>query len=652
LKISSASTYTGLFGQIGSQGVVRDVTLKDADIVSTGTSTGVIVGQNTGTITNVKVIASTVSGTAFAGAVSGANSGTITGSQVHQSSVTGTQDVGGMLGINFGTVESSRVVETQVRGTNGVGGAVGDNQAAGGTIRWLSYSSSAASVSGTGASASSVGGLLGENGGTVRYSYAEGTVGNSASDSIVGAFSGSSSGTIENSFASGTVAGKSTVGGFVGMQTNGTIDRVYANVAALSTNVGGLIGQANVTSISGSVWNSSTGGTSWVASGSATTSGAAGISTTEMKTKSVFVNQGWDFDSIWSIADGEAPPRLDKPLNSLEASANGSPTPLYFYPYQYAYVLQVPASTAIVQLTATKSRVTDAVYWSGVTGAVYTHQQTEAASTATLSLSGNAATATVNVDRNGTIKSYAVQLYRPASADPPVTTDPVNRNVLEQAISAADDVLDGAEPGDEAGQYAQADINDLLSAIEAAQAVMDSETATQSEVDAAVTTLSGKVAAFRQAMIGVMLRFAEERFVDGQHQLALTFDYPVWDIADYSRFTLPSSGVTVLNGHVDPSDEHIVVLFLSGGLPAIGSVSVHAGAEAVYVQNEALNTKTSQIQVITLSDITQIRQNMLAGAPSPNSKLDISHVVMYMGSRPVSDPLFVRLLLRQMFDQH
>ncbi|MFW5907394.1 MAG: GLUG motif-containing protein, partial [Candidatus Natronoplasma sp.] len=70
-----------------------------------------------------------------------------------------------------------------------------------------------------------VGGLVGNNAGTVSNSYA---TGNMSGDYYVGGLVGSNDGTIENSYATGNMSGGSLVGGLVGRSNDGTIENSYA----------------------------------------------------------------------------------------------------------------------------------------------------------------------------------------------------------------------------------------------------------------------------------------------------------------------------------------------------------------------------------------------------------------------------------------
>ena len=132
---------------------------------------GLISYLNTGgTVSNVGVIGATISGQTAVGAIVGSNWGTVT--NVYSSgSVTAEAGAGGLVGYNFQTV-SNGYSNSAVSGQMYVGGAVGlNNVAAGPTAGSISQVYATGAVTGTGASPSYVGGLVGYNGGTVTASY-------------------------------------------------------------------------------------------------------------------------------------------------------------------------------------------------------------------------------------------------------------------------------------------------------------------------------------------------------------------------------------------------------------------------------------------------------------------------------------------------
>ncbi|MDO8049139.1 YDG domain-containing protein [Janthinobacterium sp. SUN211] len=160
------------------------------------------------------------------------------------------------------------------------GGLVGDNK---GTIK---NSYAALDVIADGFIS---GGLVARNSGTIVNSYASGAV---SSNTQSGGLVGINQGTISNSYATGSVAGKTEIGGLVGTNWGaGSVNTSYAAgrllIADGGTNFGGLIGSNSAPQqIRNSFW--SIDGT-----GQATSKGGTGLTDTQMRTASSFT--GFNF---------------------------------------------------------------------------------------------------------------------------------------------------------------------------------------------------------------------------------------------------------------------------------------------------------------------------------------------------------------------
>jgi hypothetical protein len=131
LTINKTATHQGLFGHIGSGGVVKNIALVNVNI-SGGNNTGGIAGQNDGTIQNCYTTGS-VNGGNNTGGIAGYNNnnnGTIQNCY-STSSVSGGNNVGGVAGQqNNGTVQNCYAIG-RISGTSNIGGVVGS----GGTVR-------------------------------------------------------------------------------------------------------------------------------------------------------------------------------------------------------------------------------------------------------------------------------------------------------------------------------------------------------------------------------------------------------------------------------------------------------------------------------------------------------------------------------------
>ena len=195
---SNSSDYVGLFGYVGSGGVVQNVKLEDANI--TGNShVGGIVGRNCGVTENSVVSNSSITGQAYVGSIVGYNDGTIQNCAfIGTSIVRGSNDyTGGIAGYNSGTVKNSYVALSgsgSISATgNNAGGIVGYN---GSTIESCHYSGSGAI-----SSVDNVGGVVGTNfnQGKVRCCYYAGTgeITATAISNFIGAIIGKNNGTTE-----------------------------------------------------------------------------------------------------------------------------------------------------------------------------------------------------------------------------------------------------------------------------------------------------------------------------------------------------------------------------------------------------------------------------------------------------------------------
>ena len=206
---ASITDYVGLFGYIGTNGTVKDVTLADS-YVSGQNYVGGICGQNKcGTLQNCHNTGK-VSGKSYVGGVCGSN--TRPRSSDPSSTIQECYNTG------------------KVSGRDYVGGVCGQNNSA--TVK-KSYNTN--TVSGGGR----VGGVCGENSGTVNGCYNTGKV--SGTGFNVGGVCGYNSNILENSFNTGDVSGKSYVGGVCGLNGS-TVIRCYNIGEVSSTNGSSYVG--------------------------------------------------------------------------------------------------------------------------------------------------------------------------------------------------------------------------------------------------------------------------------------------------------------------------------------------------------------------------------------------------------------------------
>lgn len=242
LYFDKTSSYqVGLFGYIGYGGKVSNVGVLDSYFQFNAEGGGVC-GVNDGVLQNCSN-SSTVIGTdngAIIGGVCGTNDGTVRDCK-NTGSVRGHEKIGGLCGRN----EFNAIIEncfnegTFSETVESVGGVCGENS---GTIKSC-YNT--ASVSGTG---DKLGGVCSDNSGTITNCFNEGTV---SGHNFVGGVCGINSkgditkGVITNCFNKGTVSGAGfSVGGVCGYKSGGTIKSCYNTGSVLGTGdrVGGVCG--------------------------------------------------------------------------------------------------------------------------------------------------------------------------------------------------------------------------------------------------------------------------------------------------------------------------------------------------------------------------------------------------------------------------
>ncbi|WP_312436762.1 YDG domain-containing protein [Janthinobacterium sp.] len=272
LTMVRSSQLGGLFGEVGTAGVVRNVNLVGAsfnmqDVTYSGFGAGMLAGRNRGLIDNASASGTMTSRYGIlGGGLVGQNFGTINNSTssgaykviagsgygggglvyrnqldavVQNSSssmtisgidgttgaattATGLGGMGGLVRNNLGRIANSFATGA-ISGNASVGGLVGDT----GIKSTITGSFATGAVLGSG----SVGGLVGNNTGAISNSYATGNVGiNNSTGSIVGGLVGTNrltSGSISNSYATGNVSGYRTTGGVTG-SNSATINNVYS----------------------------------------------------------------------------------------------------------------------------------------------------------------------------------------------------------------------------------------------------------------------------------------------------------------------------------------------------------------------------------------------------------------------------------------
>ena len=189
LFIERTGDAVGLFGNIGSRGVIQRVSLVRVQISGGSSGAGSLAGRNEGTI-SASYATGRVTGNSRVGGLVGQNEGEITASYA-TGRVTGTTEVGGLVGQNGNRVRITASYATgRVTGTTEVGGLVGQNEGE------ITASYATGRVTGT----TNVGGMVGRNSGRV-------TITNSYWDTATSGQASSAGGTAQTTTALQTPTG-------------------------------------------------------------------------------------------------------------------------------------------------------------------------------------------------------------------------------------------------------------------------------------------------------------------------------------------------------------------------------------------------------------------------------------------------------------
>lgn len=282
LKISTATDGTGLFGRVGAEGIIKNLTIGTGSSVSGKSSVGAFVGMLNGTVDNcvnhaaIAATASTSNMGGIAGQAMGTaaitnciNHGTIAAGKIqtggivgyangtairltnvtNTGKITGTTKTGGIVGQMINTELTNAVNEGAVTGTTDVAGITGYSNKA----SKITGAKNRADINGT----TDVAGILG-------YAYADLTVADSyntgavtATTSIAGGLIGRGAApTITSSFNAGTVtttkkslsSTTAGAGGIIGRGDAIMTDVYNVGTVSAEKNVGGFIGYYNLSS--------------------------------------------------------------------------------------------------------------------------------------------------------------------------------------------------------------------------------------------------------------------------------------------------------------------------------------------------------------------------------------------------------------------
>ena len=244
IKNTTNDYYQGLFGCLDQGGTVQDLTVSGS-VKGSGWYVGGIVGYNgTGATVSNCYNTGQVNGGGYVGGVVGENSGSVINcTNTNTGTVTGTDDhVGGVVGSNNnGSVENCYNTGN-ISGGNQVGGVVGQNS--GGVVGQNSGSVTNCYNIGDVSGKISVGGVVGYNdGASVTNCYNTDSVTVTGSGGRVGGVVGDNRGTVENCYNTGTVSGSDHVGGVVGWNSSdANVTNCYNTGKVSGRYIGGVVG--------------------------------------------------------------------------------------------------------------------------------------------------------------------------------------------------------------------------------------------------------------------------------------------------------------------------------------------------------------------------------------------------------------------------
>lgn len=229
----------GIFNKVGEGGSVDDVKIYSSNVSGAG-NVGMVAGTNSGSITNITTFGNSV-------AVSG------TGDSVAEDA---SGMAGGIVGTNNGSitnVSSTSIVESISKsGAFHLGGIAGVNEGAA-SIKNSESNSALTITAGSSQNTGSIGGIVGTNKGKLNQVSSSGIIsglykhrGNDKElyhvASHVGGIAGINSGTIIEAYNDSIVAGMLYVGGVVGKNTGEITNIANATYVYGGENVGGIVG--------------------------------------------------------------------------------------------------------------------------------------------------------------------------------------------------------------------------------------------------------------------------------------------------------------------------------------------------------------------------------------------------------------------------
>lgn len=265
-------------------------------VVSVAETIGGIAGMAFLSIIEHSQASGAVEGEELTGGIAGILFGSNIENSTASGNVSGRESIGGLAGtVMLGsTIEHSQASAT-VTGTEIIGGLAGLHM----ERSTIVDSKASGVVNGRESAGGLVGGMTDEA--VIERSYAEATV---SGHEVIGGLAGvvMDGSRVSNSFASGDVQGQVVVAGLAAVVMDASIANCYA-VGGVEgeEGLGGLVGYQENSAIEGSYFDADT-------TGQADSGLGTALGTADMKQQGTY--EGWDFDSIWSIDEGQGYPYL------------------------------------------------------------------------------------------------------------------------------------------------------------------------------------------------------------------------------------------------------------------------------------------------------------------------------------------------------
>ena len=230
--------FSGTFDGRGFRIIGLNADAKDENSASSG-----IFSTLSGTVKDLRVYASKFFGGANenAGVIAANNKGTITGVTTFGNRVEAGH-AGGIAGTNAGTIESSAASDSVITNGGTAGGIAGTNTGTIGAMEGTFVTAESAVTSDANGNAAAIGGVVGKNEGEVNLANSLGVTNGEGVDNV-GGIAGDNSGTMYSLYNESVVTGKNSVGGVAGTNSGNITNAVNTtSITADGENAGGLAG--------------------------------------------------------------------------------------------------------------------------------------------------------------------------------------------------------------------------------------------------------------------------------------------------------------------------------------------------------------------------------------------------------------------------